>query len=142
MGRQRKYSKRQYGGTYRQHYSRSDRGLYRSRNGIILGVFKGLAEYFDFSAGWLRFIGVIVFIFSGFWPIVVLYLLAALIMKQEPMIPVKSLEERDFYDNYTHSRRGATYRMKRRFDNLNRRIQRMEDVVTDREFDWEQRLNS
>jgi phage shock protein C len=121
---------------------RWDRGLYRARNGIIFGVFKGLAQYFDFSVGWLRTIGVIVFIFSGFWPVVVLYLLAALIMKQAPVIPLDSLDEKEFYDSYTYSRKGAVNRLKRRYENLNRRIQRMEDVVTDREFDWEQRLNS
>ena len=119
-----------------------EKGLYRSRNGLILGVFRGLAEYFDLSVFWLRTIGVIVFIFSGFWPIVVLYLLAALLMKKAPIIPLGSIDEQEFYDSYTHSRRGSVYRMKRQFENLNRRIQRMEDVVTDKEFDWEQRLNS
>jgi phage shock protein C len=109
---------------------------------LILGVFKGLADYYDFSVGWLRVIGTLVFIFTGFWPIVVLYLLAALLMKQEPMIPLESLDDKEFYDSYTQSRRGAVYRMKRRFDSLNRRIQRMEDVVTDKEFEWEERLNS
>jgi phage shock protein C len=129
-------------GMRQQHCGYSDRGLYRSRKGIILGVFKGLAQYFNFSVGWLRTIGVIVFIFSGFWPIVVLYLLAALIMKQAPVIPLDSLDEKEFYDSYTYSRKGAANRLKRRYENLNRRIQRMEDVVTDREFDWEQRLKS
>jgi phage shock protein C len=123
-------------------YDQRERGLYRSRNGMILGVFKGLADYFDFSVGWLRAIGIIVFIFSGFWPIVVLYLLAALLMKPEPAIPLESLDEKEFYDSYTYSRKGAVHRLKRRFDRLNRRIQRMEDIVTDREFDWDQRLNS
>ncbi len=120
----------------------SAKGLYRSRNGMILGVFKGLAEYFDLSVFWLRTIGVIVFIFSGFWPIVVLYLLAAILMKKAPIIPLESIDEQEFYDSYTRFRKGSVYRMKRQFERLNRRIQRMEDVVTDKEFDWEQRLNS
>lgn len=122
--------------------SRLGNGLYRARDGILLGVFKGFANYFDLSVKWLRIIGVIIFIFSGFWPIGVLYLLAALVMKPEPVIPFESLDETEFYDSYTHSRKGAVYRMKRKFDNLNRRIQRMEDIVTDREFDWERRFNS
>jgi phage shock protein C len=142
MGGYRKRSSRRRGETRWQCDGQSDKGLYRSRNGIILGVFKGLAQYFDFSVGWLRTIGVIVFLFSGFWPVVVLYLLAALIMKQAPVIPLDSLDEKEFYDSYTHSRKGAVNRLKRRYENLNRRIQRMEDVVTGREFDWEQRLNS
>lgn len=122
--------------------ARAHSGIYRSRNGIILGVFKGLGSHFDLSVGWLRLIGVIIFILSGFWPIVVLYLLAALIMKPEPVIPLETIDETEFYDSYTHSRKGAVNRMKRQYDTLNRRIQRMEDIVTDREFDWEQRLNT
>lgn len=142
MGGYAKRSSRYHEGTRWHRNGRSDRGLYRSRNGIILGVFKGLAQYFDFSVGWLRTIGVIVFIFSGFWPVGFLYLLAALIMKQAPVIPLDNLDEKEFYDSYTYSRKGAVNRLKRRYENLNRRIQRMEDVVTGREFDWEQRLNS
>lgn len=126
----------------RQNNRRMHTGLYRSRNGILLGVFRGLADYFDWSAAWLRMIGVIIFIVSGFWPIGVLYLLAALIMKPEPVIPFSNIDETEFYDSYTHSRKGAAHRLKRRYENLNRRIQRMEDIVTDREFDWDQRLNT
>lgn len=121
---------------------RANRGLYRSRNGVIMGVFKGASNYFDFSVGWLRAIGIIVFIFSGFWPIVVLYLLAALLMKPEPVIAPGSQDETEFYNSYTHSRSDAAHRMKKQYDTLNRRIQRMEDIVTDKEFDWEQRLNT
>lgn len=120
----------------------SGRGIYRSRHGMVLGVFKGLADYFDFSAAWLRIIGIVVFLVSGFWPIVALYLLAALIMKPEPVIPLETLDEAEFYDSYSHSRKGAVHRMKRQYDHLNRRIQRMEDIVTDSGFDWERRLNS
>lgn len=138
----RQFANGHHGTSRHRSYDRKERGLYRSRNGMILGVFKGLADYFDFSVGWLRGIGIVVFIFSGFWPIVVLYLLAALLMKPSPAIPLESLDEKEFYDSYAYSRRGAVHRMKRQYDNLNRRIQRMEDVVTDKEFDWEQRLNS
>lgn len=120
----------------------ADRGLYRSRSGVLLGVFKGVSSYFDFSVGWLRTIGIVVFIFSGFWPIVVLYLIAALLMKPEPVIAPGSPDETEFYNSYTNSRSGAAHRMKKQYDTLNRRIQRMEDIVTNKEFDWEQRLNT
>jgi phage shock protein C len=142
MNRCRKQRSRHYANTYDRDLRYSGRGLYRSRHGIILGVFKGLADYFDFSVTWLRIIGVIVFLITGFWPIVALYLLAALIMKPEPVIPLETLDEAEFYDSYARSRKGAVNRMKRQYDNLNRRIQRMEDIVTDSGYDWEQRLNS
>ena len=142
MSRYRKRWKRHYEEMRSRQYGGFGRGLYRSRKGVILGVFRGLADYFDLSVRWLRMIGVVIFILSGFWPIVVLYMVAAFIMKPEPVIPIASLDEGEFYDSYAHSRTGAINRMKRQFDHLNRRIRRMEDVVTDSEFDWEQRLNS
>lgn len=117
-------------------------GLYRSRNGIILGVCRGIADYFDFSVFWARVITLVLLLFTGFWPIVILYFVAALLMKPEPVIPIETDEEQEFYDSYVHSHRGATDRLKRRYENLERRIRRMEDHVTGREFEWENKLNS
>jgi phage shock protein C len=116
-------------------------GIYRSRNGIILGVCKGLAAHFDFSVFWTRIIAIILLIVAGFFPAIGLYLLAALLMKPEPVIPIKNSAEKEFYDSYTYSRQGAVQRLKRRYENLQRRIQRMEHIVTSAEYDWENRLN-
>jgi phage shock protein C len=119
----------------------SHRGLYRSRQGAILGVCRGIANYFDFSVFWTRTIAVMLLIFTGFWPVLIIYFGAALLMKPEPVLSIDSEDEREFYDSYTRSRRGAADRLKRKFNQLDRRIQRMEHAVTSREFDWEQRLN-
>lgn len=62
------------------------RGLYRSRNGIIAGVCAGLAEYFDFSVFWTRVVAVGIVLVSGIWPAVILYILAALMMKKDPYV--------------------------------------------------------
>jgi phage shock protein C len=107
-------------------------GLYRSRNGILLGVCKGLADYLGFSVHGVRAILIICLILSGFWPIMGLYFLAALIMKPEPAIPVMSEPDR----------KGAVERLKRRYENMERRLRHMEDAVTTREFDWDRRLNT
>lgn len=60
------------------------RGLYRSRGGIVCGVCKGLAEYFDLSVFWLRVIALIVGFSTGVLPSIAVYILAALLMKSEP----------------------------------------------------------
>jgi phage shock protein C len=116
-------------------------GLYRSRKGVILGVCRGIAEYFDFSVFWARAIALILLFVTGLWPLVGLYILAALLMKPEPVIAIETEAEREFYDSYTHSRHGAAQRLKRRYENLERRIRRMEHIVTAPEFDWEKRFN-
>jgi phage shock protein C len=118
----------------------SQKGLYRSRNGAIFGVCRGIAEYFDFSVFWTRTIVVVLLFITGLWPITGLYLLAALLMKPEPVIPIETEEEKEFYDSYANSRHRAAQRLKRRYENLERRIQRMEHVVTSKEFNWENRL--
>ena len=118
------------------------RGLYRSRNGIILGVCQGVADYLDFSAFWLRVIMVALLISTGFFPIVVIYFVAALLMKPEPVLPFESESDREFYESYTASRTMAIHRLKRTFDNLERRIRRMEDTVTGPEFNWDEKIKS
>jgi phage shock protein C len=120
----------------------SRRGIYRSRKGIIFGVCKGLADHFDFSVFWARAIAVIFLLITGFWPAIGLYLIAALLMKPEPVIPIETDAEQEFYDSYTHSRHLAAQRLKKRYENLERRIRRMEHIVTARDFDWEKRLNT
>ena len=116
-------------------------GIYRSRDGAIMGVCRGLAEHFDFSLFWTRALAVMFLFISGFWPAVILYLLAAFIMKPKPVIPIDTEAEQEFYDSYTNSPDNAAQRLKQRFEKLERRIRRMEDTVTAREFDWENRLN-
>ena len=63
------------------------RGLYRSRDGVLLGVCRGVAEYFDLSVFWVRMAVVIVFLLSGFWPVLGIYLAAALLMRPSPVRP-------------------------------------------------------
>ena len=117
-------------------------GLYRSRTGLIMGVCKGMAQYFDFSVFWMRAITVVLLLFSGLWPMLVVYIVAALLMKPEPVLPLATEEEQDFYNSYTTSRSMALRRLQRIYDHLDRRIQRLESTVTTREYDWERRFNA
>ncbi|KAB2888480.1 MAG: envelope stress response membrane protein PspC [Desulfobulbaceae bacterium] len=118
------------------------RGLYRSRDGVLLGVCRGVAEYFDLSVFWVRMAVVIVFLLSGFWPVLGIYLAAALLMRPNPVRPIENEDEQEFYDSYVHSPRSAAQRLRRQFENLERRIRRMESKVTGKDYDWERRFNS
>lgn len=123
-------------------YYHNQGGIYRARDGVFLGVCKGIANYFDFSVFWVRMALVIVFVFSGFWPVIGVYLVAAFFMRPEPVKPITNEEEREFYDSYVHSPRSAAQRLKKKFHDLDRRIRRMEDKVTGKEYEWERRFNS
>ncbi len=107
-------------------------GPYRARDGAILGVFKGLAQHFDFSVFWLRLLGVVFLLGTGFWPAVIIYLLAGLIMKPTPRVYGEPCDDAE-------ARPTRATMLKSRFDRLEQRIRRMEDVVTSREFQWDSR---
>jgi len=125
----------------RNHDKLTRSGIYRSRKGVIFGVCRGLADHFDFSIVWARVIAIIFLLVTGFWPAIGLYLIAALLMKPAPVIPIKTEAEQEFYDSYANSRHLAARRIKRRYENLERRIRRMEHIVTAREFDWDEKLS-
>jgi phage shock protein C len=114
----------------------SSSGFYRSRNGIFMGVCRGFAEHFDISVFWTRMIVLILFLFTGFWPVGVMYIVAGLIFKVEPVVPFHTEHDHEFYNSYTQSRESAIQRVKKKFENIERRIQRMEHTVTSKEFDW------
>jgi len=134
-----KYGKRWRG--FHSWWSRPTReGLYRARDGVFLGVCKGVARHFDLPVNLLRAVVLILFFVTGVWPVGLLYLVADMIMRAEPAVPFVNEDERTFYDAYSSSRTGALQRMKRSFDNLDRRLRRMEDVVTRRDFEWERRM--
>jgi phage shock protein C len=124
----------------RNHDKFTRSGIYRSRNGFIFGVCRGLAEHFNFSIFWARVIAIIFLLVTGFWPAIGMYLIATLLMKPAPVIPIKTEAEQEFYDSYANSRHLAARRIKRRYENLERRLQRMEHIVTAREFDWDEKL--
>ena len=117
------------------------RGIYRSRNGHILGVCRGVADYADFSVFWTRVIVLILIFMTGFWPLLLFYFLAALLMKPEPVIPIESSEEQEFYNSCASSKNLAVERLRRTYSRLQTRLQRLEDMVTRREFDWDKRMS-
>ena len=119
----------------------SRRGLYRSHDGVLLGVCRGIADYFDFSVFWIRAIAVILFICTGFWPIVGVYILAALLMKSDPSRsgPRKSKPGTCRRRHCTGS--DTAERLRRKWRHLEKRIRNMEDKVTSREYDWNSRFH-
>ena len=123
----------------RLHNIRYDRGLYRSRSGIIMGVCRGVGDYLNFSVFWIRAILIILFLISGFWPVVVLYFVAAILMKSEPVIRPHQHYEEGFCADYPTNRRPSSDHINRRQQTLERRLHNLESIVTSKEYDWEQR---
>ncbi len=129
------FSGRRHGGGRSRHVGGNRAPLYRSRGGMIMGVCQGIADHMDLRVFWVRMVALIGFLFTGFWPVGILYFIAGLILRPEPVVPLENEASREFYESYTDSRASALQRLKRKFDNIDRRIQRMEDTVTRREFE-------
>ena len=123
-------------------FGNNKKGLYRSRNGVILGVCRGVADYFDIKVFWVRAIMVIIFLLSGFWPVIGIYLVAALLMKPEAAQSFANDDERDFYDSYAHSPQSAAQRLKKKFNDLDRRIRRVPPVTAGGGSDLARKFNS
>lgn len=118
-----------------------DRPLYRSRRGWIFGVCRGIAEYRDIPVFWVRFLLVILLLITSGLPTLA-YLIAAIFMKPEPKGGVRFDNDEDeaFYNTCMDSPSLALSRVRRRFEQLDRRARRLEDIVTDRTYDWDERL--
>jgi phage shock protein C len=76
----------------------------------------------------MRAIVVALLIVTGLWPVVGLYILAALLMKSRPATHLGA--ENDLGE-----------RMKRRWKRMERRIRSMEEKITPRERDWDNRFH-
>ena len=72
----------------------------------------------------------------------IVYIVAGLIMKLEPVVPLETNDDQEFYNSFASDRAMALHRLKKTFDSLNRRIQRMESIVTAPGYDWDERLKN
>ena len=115
-------------------------GPFRSNDGVIFGVAKGLADYFGWSVGLVRLIFILATIFLFFWPTIILYLVAALIMSPAPSGRLDTDEERDIWLKAQLDPSGAMDQLVKRAGSLEKRLRRLEDYVTSKEYSWNRRM--
>ena len=157
----------------------SERRLFRARNGAVLGVCLGFARWRDMPVMPVRFLFIAMTIFTGIFPGLALYIVAALFMEPEPLGSLRQDREDDFYfyerlrrtgasamndiqekfrrfrrepencqtdeDSFYHryrsSRANAMNELQEKMSRLDAKLQRMEDKVTKKQFDWDERMN-
>jgi len=61
-----------------------NRKFYRSRNGIVFGICQGFADWRELPVGMVRFITFLLLVFTGFVPVVLVYLGLAIFLPVEP----------------------------------------------------------
>ena len=108
--------------------------LYRSKHGEIFGVCQGIAEWRELSADSVRLVVILLAVFTGFFPVMALYLAAAL------LLPTESAA----YRSESRSWRDTAEDLKEEFDHLKSKVSGMEDRVfrnhTSKEDAWDERF--
>lgn len=116
--------------------------LYRSHNGMIFGVCAGIAEYFDLPPWGVRLIWLVLSFMTFPLPLII-YVVLGMMLPKRPLAPPQA-----YYPNgdpfQAQPTRPATHaemlsRIQERFDALDKRLQRMEDIVTHPGFGLEEK---
>ena len=87
------------------------RRLYRSKNGEILGVCKGIAEWRDYPVDTIRLIVVLIAIFTAIAPCLIIYFILGLVLPVNPYDEDTRSYDRGYRDGRRDSRerKGKTY---------------------------------
>ncbi len=120
------------------YYHNYKRGLYRSRHGVLLGICQGMSEYFNLPVFWIRVTLVILFLISGFFPVVLLYILAGLIMKKNPD---RSSEHSWCNNRCDHYNDRHSEKLRERLDQLRRKMKDTESNMSYREYRWDRKFS-
>ncbi len=123
----------------------------RSPRGQIFGVIAGLGEWRGLSVDTLRLVVILIALFSAIAPVVIIYLLLALILPEQTRDDIIGCDEYRRGRQYNKSKRHASdavYREKdnddieKEYDNLKRKVESMENDTLDKERDWDNRFNN
>lgn len=113
--------------------SPSPRTLYRDKqNGILFGVFAGIADYFGFKKGATQLCGLILCII--FSPLIILYLILGFILPARPDNLYASASLEKMWRAYRRSPMGTVDEVKHRFRSMEARLQKMERYVTSNRY--------
>jgi phage shock protein C len=56
--------------------------IYRSKNKVIYGILAGIADHFDLNITLFRLIFLIIFIFTGIFPLGIFYIFSTFLVKE------------------------------------------------------------
>lgn len=121
---------------------RSPNRLYRnSREGKLLGVCAGIADYFGFNAWAVRLVTVVsLVLFTA--PTLVAYLVAGALLDKKPEDLYLSNEEEIFWRSVRTEPGQTVGDLRHRSRELERRLRALEAYVTSREFELNRDINN
>lgn len=109
------------------------KGLRRiPERGVVAGVCAGICEYFDWNVRLLRAALVVIFLFSGAFPLLVIYAVLWYVMDPIPAAEVAVTPG--------VTRPASMDEVKSRFTRLDERLRGIEECVSDKEFELRREL--
>lgn len=114
--------------------------LYRdTERGWIAGICAGIADYTGLDPALVRVAATVLLIFF-FVPVLIAYGVCAVVLKPKPSALFASTEEETFWRDVRTEPGAALHGLTARFRALNKRLSRMETLVTSDEFDLRRRF--
>jgi phage shock protein C len=122
---------------------RNPHKLYRDKqNALIAGVCAGIAEYFGWNRKGMRLVAALLCVFPPFLPfIAVSYLILAIFLPVKPEGLYETKEQADFWRGVSNAPSDVFGSLSHRFRELNLRLEKMEAVVTSKEFEIDRELS-
>ena len=105
----------------------------RSPRGLVLGVVTGLAEWRGLPVNLTRLVVLLIFMSTAFFPALIAYLLVALVLPEQSRSDI--VRERA-YEGCGYCGRNEDD-VRRRYENLKRKVEGMENDLFDREKAWD-----
>ena len=106
----------------------------RSPRGCVLGVATGLAEWRGIPINLTRLLVLLLICSTSFLPGVIIYLVVALLLPEQTSDDVI----RESYHSSSYSRREKEDDdLKKRYENLKRKVEGMENDLFDKEKEWD-----
>jgi phage shock protein C len=112
----------------------SIKGPFRSPNGLIFGVVRGLADHYNISPFVLRLSILAASVFLAFWPVLLLYIAAAIVMPSEPKVLPLNERSKEVFLLGQVDPETLIEGLAARSESLERKIRRLEDHVTSKNF--------
>ncbi len=124
-------------------FKKSPTRLYKNpHQGKIAGVCAGIADYFDVKVGLVRGLTIVGTIFTGFWPLIIGYIICALYLDPKPRDLYEDEQEEQFWKQTRKSPDYTAAELRRRFRDIERRTSEMEAYMTSKRFKLERELRA
>jgi phage shock protein C len=112
--------------------------LYRSPDGMLMGVCKGIAEWKSLPVFWIRILVILATLTTGLLPGLIVYIFIGLCIGRNPLVSSLCENQPTIYDRSIAN----LSTIKESFNRLENKVRKLENLVTSKEYEWQRKFNS